>query len=42
MESFGDPSEYDFAIIRGQKREERPAVSQATLDFESSGAREAD
>jgi hypothetical protein len=42
MESFGDPSEYDVTIIRGHKRDERPAVAQATLDFESSDAREAD
>jgi hypothetical protein len=33
MESFGDVSEYDVAILHGQLKEEPVAPSQPPLDF---------
>ncbi|MBT9332021.1 hypothetical protein [Paracidobacterium acidisoli] len=33
MESFGDVSEYDITMIRGQLREEPAPGSQPALDF---------
>ena len=33
MESFGDVSEYDITIIRGQLKEDPVTPSQSALDF---------
>jgi hypothetical protein len=40
MESFGDVSEYDITIIRGQLKEVPVAASQPSLEFRSEAAAE--
>ena len=40
MESFGDVSEYDIAIIQGQKKEGPDGAPQASLDFEDEDSTE--
>lgn len=35
MESFGDPSEYDVVVLRGQLKEEPVTPSQPPLNFEN-------
>ena len=38
MESFGDVSEYDITVIRGQLKEEPVGASQSTLEFHDDAA----
>jgi hypothetical protein len=40
MESFGDVSEYDITIIRGQLKEEPSGAQQTSLDFSAGAAPE--
>ncbi len=40
MESFGDVSEYDITIIRGQLKEEPIVISQPSLEFKNDDATE--
>jgi hypothetical protein len=42
MESFGDASEYDVAIIFGRKNDQTWTASQTSLSFETIDGREKD